>query len=130
MHSLEVNGIEAVDLSEDEFSKSHVRHLVGGRSTAKDERVFRFGPSSVLIVDRRVGSLSVAVEFPERPGALGKFLAGMKPDWNISMFHYRNHGSGQLSDLCLSSSADHLCCCRCGESTGRRTSTTECGYGL
>ncbi|WWC85912.1 threonine ammonia-lyase, biosynthetic [Kwoniella dendrophila CBS 6074] len=68
------NGIEAVDLSEDEFSKSHVRHLVGGRSDVEHERLFRF-------------------EFPERPGALGNFLKGMKSDWNISMFHYRNHGS-------------------------------------
>ncbi|WWC99320.1 threonine ammonia-lyase, biosynthetic [Kwoniella sp. B9012] len=67
-------GIEATDLSEDEFSKSHVRHLVGGRSGVEDERLFRF-------------------EFPERPGALGNFLKGMKSDWNISMFHYRNHGA-------------------------------------
>ncbi|WWC66661.1 threonine ammonia-lyase, biosynthetic [Kwoniella pini CBS 10737] len=67
-------GIEAFDLSEDEFAKSHVRHLVGGRSDVEDERLFRF-------------------EFPERPGALGNFLKGMKSDWNISMFHYRNHGS-------------------------------------
>lgn len=37
------------------------------------------------------------LEFPERPGALGAFLAGMKPDWNISLFHYRNHGAGSWS---------------------------------
>ncbi|WVQ80289.1 threonine ammonia-lyase, biosynthetic [Cryptococcus sp. DSM 104549] len=67
-------GIEATDLSEDEFAKDHVRHLVGGRSGVADERVFRF-------------------EFPERPGALGAFLNGMQHDWNISMFHYRNHGA-------------------------------------
>ncbi|OCF45188.1 threonine ammonia-lyase, biosynthetic [Kwoniella heveanensis CBS 569] len=67
-------GIEAFDLSEDEFAKSHVRHLVGGRSGVADERLFRF-------------------EFPERPGALGNFLKGMRSDWNISMFHYRNHGA-------------------------------------
>ncbi|WVR03496.1 threonine ammonia-lyase, biosynthetic [Kwoniella sp. DSM 27419] len=67
-------GIEAFDLSEDEFAKSHVRHLVGGRSGVEDERLFRF-------------------EFPERPGALGNFLKGMRSDWNISMFHYRNHGA-------------------------------------
>ncbi|WRT63734.1 threonine ammonia-lyase, biosynthetic [Kwoniella shivajii] len=71
---LKKEGIEATDLSEDEFSKSHVRHLVGGRSDVEDERLFRF-------------------EFPERPGALGNFLRGMKSDWNISMFHYRNHGA-------------------------------------
>jgi hypothetical protein len=38
---------------------------------------------------------TLITEFPERPGALGKFLAGMKPDWNISLFHYRNHGAGE-----------------------------------
>ncbi|WVQ91476.1 threonine ammonia-lyase, biosynthetic [Cryptococcus gattii] len=69
-----LHGIEAVDLSEDEFAKSHVRHLVGGRSAVEHERIFRF-------------------EFPERPGALGNFLKGMKVEWNISMFHYRNHGA-------------------------------------
>nr|WRH23594.1 L-serine dehydratase [Naematelia aurantialba] len=74
LESLRANGIEAVDLSEDEFAKSHVRHLVGGRSDVDNERMFRF-------------------EFPERPGALGNFLGGMKPEWNISLFHYRNHGA-------------------------------------
>ncbi|EIW68008.1 hypothetical protein TREMEDRAFT_63892 [Tremella mesenterica DSM 1558] len=68
------NGIEAVDLSEDEFAKSHVRHLVGGRSVVEHERIFRF-------------------EFPERLGALGQFLKSVKADWNISLFHYRNHGA-------------------------------------
>ncbi|KAK8845478.1 threonine ammonia-lyase, biosynthetic [Kwoniella newhampshirensis] len=72
--SFKKEGIEAVDLSEDEFAKSHVRHLVGGRSGVEHERIFRF-------------------EFPERPGALGSFLNGMKSEWNISMFHYRNHGA-------------------------------------
>ncbi|KAK4688881.1 threonine dehydratase, partial [Tremellales sp. Uapishka_1] len=72
--ALAQNGMEGVDLSEDEFAKSHVRHLVGGRSEVKDERLFRF-------------------EFPERPGALSRFLNGMKGDWNITLFHYRNHGA-------------------------------------
>ncbi|ODN75993.1 threonine ammonia-lyase, biosynthetic [Cryptococcus amylolentus CBS 6039] len=67
-------GMEVLDLSENEFAKSHVRHLVGGQSEVENERVFRF-------------------EFPERPGALGNFLKGLKVDWNISMFHYRNHGA-------------------------------------
>lgn len=67
-------GISAADLSGNEFAKSHLRHLVGGRSSIAHERVFRF-------------------EFPERPGALGKFLKNLKPDWNISLFHYRNHGA-------------------------------------
>ncbi len=68
-------GLDAIDLTDDELSKLHLRHLVGGHSPlAHDERLYRF-------------------EFPERPGALTRFLAGMAPDWNISLFHYRNHGS-------------------------------------
>ena len=68
-------GFNAVDLTHDELAKTHLRHLVGGRSElARDERVFRF-------------------EFPERPGALMRFLSSMHPDWNISLFHYRNQGA-------------------------------------
>jgi threonine dehydratase len=68
------NGFEHIDLTADELAKSHIRHLVGGRSElAKDEVLYRF-------------------EFPERPGALLKFLNCMSPTWNISLFHYRNHG--------------------------------------
>ncbi|MFM1881204.1 MAG: threonine dehydratase [Pseudomonadota bacterium] len=68
-------GFATLDLSDDEVAKSHLRHLVGGHSPlAKDERLFRF-------------------EFPERPGALMKFLTQMNPAWNISLFHYRNHGA-------------------------------------
>ena len=68
-------GLPALDLSDDELAKLHVRHLVGGPSAlAEDERLYRF-------------------EFPERPGALVRFLTAMRPDWNISLFHYRNHGS-------------------------------------
>ena len=64
-----------VDLSNNEMAKLHVRHMVGGRSTeVKNERLFRF-------------------EFPERPGALLNFLDAVGTDWNISLFHYRNHGS-------------------------------------
>ena len=62
-------------MTENELAKLHVRHLVGGRSPlAHDERLYRF-------------------EFPERPGALMRFLTSMSPNWNISLFHYRNHGS-------------------------------------
>ena len=69
------HGFEALDLSDDEFAKSHLRHMVGGSSAlAEDELLYRF-------------------EFPERPGALMKFLTSMRPDWNISLFHYRNHGA-------------------------------------
>ena len=69
------NGFPAIDLSADEMAKLHVRHLVGGHSAlAKDELMYRF-------------------EFPERPGALMQFLTSMSPNWNISLFHYRNHGA-------------------------------------
>ncbi len=67
--------IEAFDLTDNELAKLHVRHLVGGHAPAvDDEIVYRF-------------------EFPERPGALMKFLDRMSAGWNISLFHYRNHGS-------------------------------------
>ena len=67
--------MKTVDLSDDELAKLHVRHLVGGHAAlAKDERLYRF-------------------EFPERPGALMKFLSSMRSDWNISLFHYRNQGA-------------------------------------
>ncbi|GIK87398.1 MAG: L-threonine dehydratase [Betaproteobacteria bacterium] len=67
--------IEAIDLTDNEMAKLHVRHLVGGHApTAEHEIVYRF-------------------EFPERPGALMKFLDSMSAGWNISLFHYRNHGA-------------------------------------
>lgn len=73
--TLETAGFSTLDLSDDEVAKSHLRHLVGGRSPlARLERLFRF-------------------EFPERPGALMRFLSAMNPSWNISLFHYRNHGA-------------------------------------
>jgi threonine dehydratase len=68
-------GFKALDLTHDELAKEHVRHMVGGHSIlAKDERLLRF-------------------VFPERPGALLKFLSTMRPGWNISLFHYRNQGA-------------------------------------
>jgi threonine dehydratase len=68
-------GFETLDLTNDELAKLHLRHLVGGKSMmAKNEKLFRF-------------------EFPERPGALMRFLSSMAPNWNISLFHYRNHGA-------------------------------------
>ena len=73
--ALRRHGLPALDLSDNEMAKLHVRHLVGGRAPmVKDERLFRF-------------------EFPERPGALMRFLNRMRSDWNISLFHYRNHGA-------------------------------------
>ena len=72
---LRAEGLEAQDLSENEMAKLHVRHLVGGRApAATHERLYRF-------------------EFPERPGALLRFLERMSRGWNISLFHYRNHGA-------------------------------------
>jgi threonine dehydratase len=69
------HGFDTVDLTDDELAKQHVRHMVGGRSElARDERLYRF-------------------VFPERPGALMRFLSSMHPDWNISLFHYRNQGA-------------------------------------
>ncbi|AVT11997.1 threonine ammonia-lyase, biosynthetic [Paracidovorax avenae] len=69
------HGFEALDLTHDELAKEHLRHLVGGRSgLAQDERLLR-------------------IIFPERPGALFKFLSMMQPSWNISLFHYRNQGA-------------------------------------
>jgi threonine dehydratase len=69
------HGFEALDLTHDELAKEHVRHMIGGRSTlAHDERLLRF-------------------VFPERPGALMKFLSHMRPGWNITLFHYRNQGA-------------------------------------
>jgi threonine dehydratase len=66
---------EALDLTHDELAKEHVRHMVGGHSQlADDERLLRF-------------------VFPERPGALLKFLSLLRPNWNISLFHYRNQGA-------------------------------------
>lgn len=69
-------GYDCVDLTENEVAKLHVRYMVGGHapSCVSDERVYR-------------------VEFPERPGALAGFLSGLGQGWNISMFHYRNHGA-------------------------------------
>jgi len=69
------HGFPTVNLTGDELAKEHVRHMVGGRSElARNERLFRF-------------------EFPERPGALMRFLDSMHPGWNISLFHYRNQGA-------------------------------------
>ena len=68
-------GFPVVDLSDNEVAKLHVRYMVGGRAHGlPDERLFRF-------------------EFPERPGALVRFLTAIGDRWNISLFHYRNHGS-------------------------------------
>ncbi|MFA6061405.1 MAG: threonine ammonia-lyase, biosynthetic [Gallionella sp.] len=72
---LQEHDLPTLDLSDNEMAKLHLRHLVGGHAPeAKDEILFRF-------------------EFPERPGALMQFLNSMNHNWNISLFHYRNHGA-------------------------------------
>ena len=75
LDKLRTAGFPVEDLSDNEMAKLHVRHMVGGRAPGVcNERLFRF-------------------EFPERPGALLEFLNAIGTDWNITLFHYRNHGS-------------------------------------
>jgi threonine dehydratase len=76
MIKLQQKGYEAKDLTDNEVAKLHIRYMVGGHAPGglDSERVYR-------------------VEFPERPGAMAKFLSGLGQRWNISMFHYRNHGA-------------------------------------
>jgi len=75
IRAFEAAGHRVIDMSDDELAKLHVRHMVGGQAPGiTDERLYRF-------------------EFPERPGALLKFLQAVGSRWNISLFHYRNHGS-------------------------------------
>jgi threonine dehydratase len=73
MYDLKENGFTPIDLSDNELAKVHVRHLAGGRAKVDNERLFRF-------------------DFPESPGALQRFLLSLDIDWNVSLFHYRNHG--------------------------------------
>ena len=69
------SGLQALDLTDNELAKLHIRHLVGGLAPlVKNELLYRF-------------------EFPEKPGALMNFLNAMSAGWNISLFHYRNHGA-------------------------------------
>jgi threonine dehydratase len=75
LNSIAEHGFHALDMSDDEMAKLHVRYMVGGHARGLEhERLFRF-------------------EFPERPGALLRFLEAVGSRWNISLFHYRNHGS-------------------------------------
>ncbi|MFN9490383.1 MAG: threonine ammonia-lyase, biosynthetic [Betaproteobacteria bacterium] len=75
VRALRQRGLRTLDLSDNELAKLHVRHMVGGHAPgAKNEILYRF-------------------EFPERPGALMRFLNSMSRGWNISLFHYRNHGA-------------------------------------
>jgi threonine dehydratase len=75
LETLRQAGYPVLDMSDNEMAKLHVRYMVGGRVAGlADEVICRF-------------------QFPERPGALSRFLNGLQPDWNITLFHYRNHGA-------------------------------------
>jgi len=97
------NGFETLDLTHDELAKEHVRHMVGGpNGQTGDERLLRF-------------------IFPERPGALLKFLTLMQPNWNISLFHYRNQGA-DYGRILVGMQVPK------GDSKGFKTFLTELGY--
>jgi threonine dehydratase len=100
---LDQQGMQAKDISGNELAKSHIRYLVGGRSTAQHERLFAF-------------------EFPERQGALFKFLTTLHPDANISLFHYRNYG-GDVAKVLAGIQ------CPPGEEKALETFLKEIGYG-
>jgi threonine dehydratase len=74
IETLREHGFPVTDLSDNKLARQHIRHMVGGRARVDHEQILHF-------------------EFPERPGALLQFLRGMKSDWNISLFHYRNQGA-------------------------------------
>jgi threonine dehydratase len=74
VEKLQAGAYPVLDITDNEMAKMHVRYMVGGRAGVPDERLYRF-------------------EFPERPGALLRFLNRMGRQWNISLFHYRNHGA-------------------------------------
>ncbi|TPX22158.1 hypothetical protein DIZ76_014023 [Coccidioides immitis] len=76
---IERDGMSVTEVTDDELAKTHIRYLVGGRSNVSDERVFMF-------------------EFPERPGALARFLTTLRPHQNITLFHYRNYG-GDVANI-------------------------------
>ncbi|CZT15515.1 probable threonine dehydratase, biosynthetic [Ramularia collo-cygni] len=103
LQRLEKEGMTARDISGDEIAKSHIRYLVGGRSTAENERLFAF-------------------EFPERGGALYKFLTTLQPGFNISLFHYRNYG-GDIGKVLAGIQ------CPAGEEEGLTAFLKELGYG-
>jgi threonine dehydratase len=77
--SLQKHGYPTLDLTEDEMAKNHVRHMVGGHAPA--------------VCEKGMHELLYRFEFPEKPGALMNFLTQMSAGWNISLFHYRNHGA-------------------------------------
>src|SRR5262249_16908439 len=80
IEDLRARGYPTTNMTDNELAKLHVRHLVGGRVAVPDEVLYRF-------------------EFPERPGALLRFLNQMGERWNIRLFHYRNHGAADARVL-------------------------------
>jgi threonine dehydratase len=80
IEDLRARGYPTTDMTDNELAKLHIRHLVGGRVAVPDEVLYRF-------------------EFPERPGALLRFLNQIGERWNISLFHYRNHGAADARVL-------------------------------
>ena len=80
--SLEQAGFPCLNLSDNELAKLHLRHMVGGRL-----------PQTPNAASPEVEELLYSFAFPERPGALMTFVTSLHPNWNISIFHYRNHGS-------------------------------------
>jgi len=83
VRKLERHGLRTLDLSDNEMAKTHLRHMVGGRAPWSGDRR----------AARAANELLYRFEFPERPGALMRFLDNMRGDWNISLFHYRNQGA-------------------------------------
>lgn len=74
INEIEAEGFAVLDMSKNDTARLHVRHMIGGHAALPDERMYRF-------------------RFPERPGALGDFLSRVGSHWNITLFHYRNHGA-------------------------------------
>jgi threonine dehydratase len=111
LDELERGGMKGCDISDDEMAKSHARYMIGGASDVPNERIFRFGETLIdtffnfftCATETRLTLTLNAIlntvkhtEFPERPGALRKFLSSLRNmGWNISLFHYRNHGAGK-----------------------------------
>ncbi len=89
VRNLERHGLKTLDLSDNEMAKEHVRHMVGGRAPWSGE----------ARAARQANELLYRFEFPERPGALMRFLENMRADWNISLFHYRNYGADYATVL-------------------------------
>ena len=83
VESLNRDGIRCTDLSDNEFAKVHLRHMVGGRLPSTSAESCTGGCRELLY----------RFEFPERPGALMRFVSALHPSWSISIFHYRNHGA-------------------------------------